>query len=329
MEGKIFENLISLYGFSKWVILLYTANDELGTRVPIELSIKTGRYFCPLCKSKLIRKVGEVNQHHFAHEKGSDCDSWYKEMSEWHRKWQSIFPLENRENVIEIDNEKHIADVVLANTVIEFQHSPISKREVEVRNSFYLKHSKKLVWVIDCYGKEILTTLPKRTTNHYLSSSQIYWNTRVDSPFSAEFSWVRPKKSYPLDRDDVVIILHVNDDCFIHVVEPINNLGYFKGVLYPYIDFIKWILETDRSNVSLCEKNVFEGFVSRYRRVSDSKLLRRWIAEYFEKPLDQNAKVQLLRYENNEISYKELKNLLGFKLNRPNSWISYYYYMDK
>lgn len=38
-----------------------------GTPVPIAAAVRGERYFCPICKGEVIPKMGEVNQHHFAH----------------------------------------------------------------------------------------------------------------------------------------------------------------------------------------------------------------------------------------------------------------------
>lgn len=62
---------------------MFTAINKKKQKVAIENSTSNDEYFCPLCNSKLIRKQGSINAHHFAHKKETGCDPWYKDMSEW------------------------------------------------------------------------------------------------------------------------------------------------------------------------------------------------------------------------------------------------------
>ena len=88
------------------------------------------------------------------HKKGTQClDGWSHDMSEWHRAWQEKFPEECREVVVEKNGVKHRADVLINNTVIEFQHSPITNEEILERNNFYLSCGYPVVWVFDATDK--------------------------------------------------------------------------------------------------------------------------------------------------------------------------------
>lgn len=109
---------------------------------------KKQEYFCPTCGGKVIPRQGQYKIDHFAHQSKCD-DTWHYEMSEWHSEWQNQFPEKNREVVVEIDGEKHRADVMACGYVIEFQHSPITAEEFEERNDFYLRYGKKVIWIFD------------------------------------------------------------------------------------------------------------------------------------------------------------------------------------
>lgn len=130
-------------------------DDKTGHIVDAEKIEKSdSTYHCPLCKMKVVLKKGKVKCSHFAHEKGNDCDKDFKtpDMSEWHRTRQSLFFNRCREVVInnKETGEKHRADVLLFNEyVIEFQHSPISAREFDRRNTFYTQCGYKVVWIFD------------------------------------------------------------------------------------------------------------------------------------------------------------------------------------
>ncbi len=130
---------------------MFIALDENKNRISVKDAVKGHQYFCPLCGESVNIKAADslAVRTHFAHKRGSDCDSFSHDMSEWHFQWQEKFPLENREVVIEKDGIKHRADVCINNTVIEFQHSPIKAEEIKARNDFYLSKGFDMVWVFD------------------------------------------------------------------------------------------------------------------------------------------------------------------------------------
>ena len=130
---------------------MFVAKDENGNKIYAEKNLsKQVKYYCPICNGEVRFRYNcdGVNAPHFAH--STPCvDDFSHDMSEWHKSWQGLFPLRNREVVIEHKNELHRADVLCYGTVIEFQHSPISKSEFSRRNKFYTDAGKKVVWVFD------------------------------------------------------------------------------------------------------------------------------------------------------------------------------------
>ncbi|MCI6582540.1 MAG: hypothetical protein MSH15_11270 [Oscillospiraceae bacterium] len=134
---------------------MFKAVDINGNEVSIDKSDDNVQYYCPICKSKLKQraKKSENIAAHFAHISKSNCDTFTHDMSEWHKNWQSIFPLKNREVSLPFDNPCHRADVLAYGYVIEFQHSPISSEEFNVRNNFYTSIGKKVIWIFDLSEK--------------------------------------------------------------------------------------------------------------------------------------------------------------------------------
>ncbi len=135
---------------------MFFAHDENKNRISIEKAEKGKNYFCPICEEKVIVRAKDslAMKAHFAHQKGTECfDNWKHDMSEWHYNWQCLFPENCREVVVEKDGKKHRADVLINNHVIEFQHSPITAKEISERNNFYLGCNHKVVWVFDGNGK--------------------------------------------------------------------------------------------------------------------------------------------------------------------------------
>ncbi len=135
---------------------MFIALDDYGNRISIENATKDNQYFCPICGELLtIRATDSLAvRTHFAHKRGTICyDDWTHDMSEWHLSWQRRFPEEYREVVIEKNGIKHRADICINNTVIEFQHSPITGEEIAKRNNFYLYCGYQIVWVFDATDK--------------------------------------------------------------------------------------------------------------------------------------------------------------------------------
>ena len=135
---------------------MLVAIDENGTRVyASDNTPRDGRYRCPVCNGEVRLRRGEVNAPHFAHTEQCSDDFSY-DMSDWHSEWQDRFPAKNREVVIGVQGEKHRADVLCYNTVIEFQHSKITSEEFWRRTRFYQDAGKRVVWIFDM--REMLET---------------------------------------------------------------------------------------------------------------------------------------------------------------------------
>lgn len=134
---------------------MYIAFNSNKERVQIENASINKEYFCPICGEKLIIKAIDSKsiRTHFAHKSRKDCDDFSHDMSDWHYNWQCCFPENTREIVLESNGIKHRADILIDNTVIEFQHSPITAEEIRKRNEFYLSCGYDMVWVFDANDK--------------------------------------------------------------------------------------------------------------------------------------------------------------------------------
>lgn len=139
-------------------------------------------FLCPICGGEVVKKMGNIVVHHFAHKSLVECDTFTQDMSEWHKWWQNQFPKGNQEHIetLTIKREdfefaaihrnfnsnkiidflhkhqdedeliiKHRADVRACGYIIEFQHSPISREEFNERNWFYRNCGCKVVWIFD------------------------------------------------------------------------------------------------------------------------------------------------------------------------------------
>ena len=137
---------------------MYIALNSKKQRIHISESIDGDKYYCPVCNEEVIKRKGTINAHHYAHKNNSQClekDGWHYDMSDWHYDWQNQFPVENQEVVFKSDNKIHRADVFINDTVLEFQHSPITEEEFNDRNEFYNNLGYKVIWIFDALEKEL------------------------------------------------------------------------------------------------------------------------------------------------------------------------------
>ena len=190
------------------------ANNEDEIRTHINDANPNAEYFCPCCDAPVIQRRGQVNIPHFAHKKGHLCtDTWhYEKMSEWHLFWQSKYPLENREISIINDLGRHRADVLINNTVIEFQHSHISAAEFDERNKFYTACRYRVIWLFDV--------------------RDIY-NTQLTDLGANQYCWKRPPKmltNFDL-YGNVQVYFHLLDGKQQNGEEIIRLIEYSKGSL--------------------------------------------------------------------------------------------------
>ena len=112
---------------------------------------------CPFCKQPVIAKCGRLKVWHWAHKSTQHCDHWWEPETEWHRNWKNEFPTDWQEIGRRDDNDElHIADVLTSSGLaIEFQHSHISREEVEKRTVFH----QNICWIVD--GLRLKTSLPQ------------------------------------------------------------------------------------------------------------------------------------------------------------------------
>lgn len=208
---------------------MYIAFNSNKERVQIENASINKEYFCPICGEKLIIKAIDSKsiRTHFAHKSKKDCDDFSHDMSDWHYNWQCCFPENTREIVLENNGIKHRADILINNTVIEFQHSPISSDEIRKRNEFYLSCGFNIVWVFDANDKI------KNEFNGPL-------NTLECGDF--DLVWKRKNSQFIVPMPNKVnVFLEYKIDIKLNGIEykKIDNLILLEKVHEKYIHFIR------------------------------------------------------------------------------------------
>jgi len=107
-----------------------------------QLPFPKGRGTCPCCGGLLIAKCGQINAHHWAHDRQDDCDAWSEPIGPWHLWWQNLV----RPEFAEVVRVPHRADIVgNGDVVVELQHSSISAEDIAAREAFY----GDMVWLFD------------------------------------------------------------------------------------------------------------------------------------------------------------------------------------
>lgn len=212
-------------------------------RVSIYDTSVNEKYYCPLCNEELVLKKGPIRRHHFAHKANGVCsESKYSDMCDWHINWQERFPKENIE-IIKIDSngKKHIADVLINNIEIEFQHSFMPFEEFNSRNEFYSNLNYRVVWIFD--GNDVFDS----------------GFNGGNFPFSKKFECLKNLKIIP-DYLDIFIEGKVNYNLLSEEGLFLHHVGYIdekNGIIFDK----KCTIEDFVSNV--CKNGLFNFNSSR------------------------------------------------------------------
>ena len=230
---------------------MFIALNCNGERISIENAVRGEKYFCPLCGAPFIIRATEslAVKTHFAHKRGTPCiDNWKHDMSEWHYNWQSHFPLECREVIIEKDGIKHIADICInGTTVIEFQHSPISCDEIMERNNFYISCGYNVVWVFDATDK-IKNSIEETIDPLKCRESDLCWK-RAKQQFSKPMPPVTIFLQYKIPNDTAL-----NEE--IDLMLLIKSIGPKKITFYKTCRYIFPWNFLKEFGISLVDENV-------------------------------------------------------------------------
>ncbi len=146
--------------------MFYAINNEEDKIQPYP----KGMALCPICKSKVIAKCGDINIWHWAHESLIDCDEWAEPDTEWHSSWKELI----KKDYCEVTISNHRADIFIPfyKRIIELQNSHIAPKEIIEREQFY----KNMIWLFN--GIEFYDNLDFRDNGNYFS-----------------FRWKHPRKS--------------------------------------------------------------------------------------------------------------------------------------
>lgn len=216
---------------------MFCGLDKNGNNVSIKDALSTQKYFCPHCNAELIQRKGQIKTHHFAHKPKGECPYSHREMSLWHLEWQSHFDIEQCEVYCCSNDEVCIADVLINDTVIEFQHSPISYEEISRRTFFHSRHNRKIIWLFDFRKKYNCTILERMNCGtSYYYACQKFGICSIER--KNLFEWERPNVSITaldyLDNEEIIFLfLQLADDLIIHVTWNIHSPD-FEQVSFEY-----------------------------------------------------------------------------------------------
>ncbi len=224
------------------------ALDENGKRIAAQDAQKGNTYKCECCGGEVLLKKGDIKIHHFSHIALEECDEIYDNtMCEWHMNMQNYFLPENIEIVYTNDEtgERRRADARLEHkgktTIIEFQHSPMSKKDILARSEFYTEMGMDVVWVFDLTPKE-------QNVNPYALKQSYYHEYPI-------FQWNYADKNIPTwdelencydyeDGDEVFGNIYITFYCQGNIMVPMafnsSNIQWGDSWKYFYIkeDFL-------------------------------------------------------------------------------------------
>jgi len=285
----------------------------------IEVSYSGEIALCEICRSKIKGRKGEQRIKHWWHYKRKtiDCDDWSEPISEWHLKWQNLFPEINREVVITRDLKSHRADILLNNgTVIEVQNSNITFSEIEKRENFYTKENN-LIWIINgntltdksfitndkfLFTQELTITIPRTiNTNDEYEFYKIVKQTITDSEISK------------LNNENT-IFTHKNENILVFKLQKQDSIKDFSLIEVQFKYYIACYFE------SLYGRKDLENFRGKLkielRSINFEKNEIRLVKKYWRKFIDKIKQPlfidnlngikqdEIYDYSNNEIIMK-------------------------
>ena len=279
----------------------------------IEVSFSGERAKCPDCDSIVIGKKGSFKIKHWCHKAKNECDSWYEPITEWHLKWQNLFPIQYREVSMKKANGKsHRADLKLKNNlVIEVQNSPIKIDEIEERESFYGENN--MIWILN--GE---TLARKSSITYQFNKKQfvLYFSIPAYSSLVSNYDMDDFKAN--LYRNELLFDLN-NDKSLIDYQE--SNGHYFR---YEF-DTNKNFLEIDSELSYLFKKtcNELYDYDAYHKMFSDFKI------SYINEKKDNYSHVKL-----NKLYWRSFIDFMSFpvfidNLNGLESDLLYWYQENK
>lgn len=174
------------------------AIDPSKNRIHAKDAAKEVTYLCPICEKELSLKKGQVLAPHFAHYPNKRCiDSWKYDESGWQQNHQRAFPPEVQEVMVKCEGEIHRADILIGNTVILFQHEPITANFFYTKTNFFQKADKTVFWVFDIEASYAAKELRQNPKNRDF----LFW----DNPLPCL------KKFVPQKSERVSVFLSISD----------------------------------------------------------------------------------------------------------------------
>lgn len=131
---------------------MLVALDREGKLVLAEAAEKNQKFHCPACGEAVILRKGAVKLPHFAHQRHSECSQAFSE-AESHehllgkRQLLSLFGPQARLEVY-LPELQQRPDLLVGQTAIEYQCSPLDFRRFTQRTAGYLANNYQPLWIL-------------------------------------------------------------------------------------------------------------------------------------------------------------------------------------
>ena len=190
-------------------------------------------------------------------------------MTNWHSSWQgrfTNFDLEVKHRKVQGCIRNRIADVLIRNIVLEFQHSPIKQSEVDERTSDYRYHKRNVHWILDC-NERIKVDYMNISDTYMITFLNNYWV--YQSFVNVPFIFLHHKESiYKVVPKDIKSnMIDVYECKSVDVFEDAYNNDYIDTLWVDYEFIIKEVLVVVRHmrvfnyclmmNVSNTKKHIY------------------------------------------------------------------------
>lgn len=164
---------------------MFIALNSEGERVEASAASRSEKYYCPVCGTEVIPKIGEIYRHHFAHTVANEiCPFAMEGESEEHEAMKkSIKWIIERDNKYLIKSEleyiikdetgeykvaDYYCETPRRNVAVEVVHKHTDNTDFEEKIRFYTDNNIHCMWV---FNKEIFNNDVKPRTSQIHRSS--------------------------------------------------------------------------------------------------------------------------------------------------------------
>lgn len=211
-----------------------TIGDYLENKY-VRDAVKKNKKYIKCANNHLLHSYeSTVRKSHFAHNPPNHND--VHEISNWHLEWTERCIRHNikTEAPLKTDDILNIADALIHNMTLEFQHSEYTNKKIKKRTIDHKLHGYDIMWIIDCTDLTI----------ELMGAGEIYMMKFIDN-----------KWKYKSFIDDEIKYIYLHHDSRIFRISPTDvksDMVYVNA----YMEVDQFIMAIYNNNIIWNERQI-------------------------------------------------------------------------